>query len=111
MDSRDTTTTIKSRMLNELRQKEPLCRMAPYVIICDCGSHVTGKPFRPHVVGSTHNNVVASVVNNILVMLRNIFTSSNGRSTEMDNSVKTLSWCKFILMKHSAAELNNFIIQ
>ena len=33
MESRDTPTTSRSRMLNELRQKEPLCRKAPYTVI------------------------------------------------------------------------------
>lgn len=34
IDSRETPTTIRSRMLKELRQKEPLCMNAPYTVIC-----------------------------------------------------------------------------
>lgn len=34
MESRETPTTIRSRMLKELRQKEPLCMNAPYTVIC-----------------------------------------------------------------------------
>lgn len=34
MDSRETVTTIRSRMLKELRQNEPVCMNAPYTVIC-----------------------------------------------------------------------------
>lgn len=34
IESRETPTTIRSRMLKELRQKEPLCMNAPYTVIC-----------------------------------------------------------------------------
>lgn len=34
MDSRETPTTIRSRMLKELRQNEPVCMNAPYTVIC-----------------------------------------------------------------------------
>lgn len=33
IDMRETTTTIRSRMLKAFRQKEPLCRKAPYTVI------------------------------------------------------------------------------
>lgn len=34
-EMRDTATTTKSRMLNRLRQNDPLCNTSPYVIICN----------------------------------------------------------------------------
>lgn len=33
MESSETPTTIRSRMLKEFLQKEPLCKNAPYVVI------------------------------------------------------------------------------
>lgn len=34
MESRETPTTIRSRILKEFRQKEPSCMNAPYTVIC-----------------------------------------------------------------------------
>ena len=42
MERRDTLTTSRSRMLKEFRQKEPVCKIAPYTVIW-LGGHQCDK--------------------------------------------------------------------